>query len=107
MERYTTYDIAVNFLHNHYILCNNVTNINHDGLDLDCRFELEDNEEIYQFYLTDCSEADVEFLERTFNLKFAYSESLDLFVLCVDHFGTSWNYVSCQCFDDSIPNNRL
>lgn len=30
-----------------------------------------------------------------FNLLFVYSPKLDLYVLCVDHYGTSWDYVVC------------
>jgi hypothetical protein len=64
------------------------------------RFDLEDDEgnirDIYQWYLTDCSESDVEYLEKTFGLLFTYSDNLDLYILCVDHFGTSWDYVYCE-----------
>lgn len=105
MKRQTTYDKAVKFLHNNYILCNDITNLEDDYLDF--RFDLDSNDTIFQFFLTDCSEDDVNFLEKTFNLKFAHSEKLDLYVLCVDHFGTSWDYVPCDCLDDDIPDENL
>ena len=90
----TTYLTAVNWLHNTRILCNDICNI--DVLFWDnCRFELEEGEEIFQFFLTNCTESDVEFLEEHFGLLFAYSELLDLYVLCVDHYGTSWDCVTC------------
>lgn len=106
MKRQTTYDKAVKYLHNNYILCNDIVDIDEY---LYPRFDLnvENGEEIYQYFLTDCSEADVIFLENTFNLKFAHSEKLDLYVLCVDHFGTSWDYVPCECLNDSIPDENL
>lgn len=106
MKRQTTYDKAVKFLGNNYVLCNDIVDIDdllHPRFDLDT----EKGEEIYQYFLSDCSETDVEFLEKTFNLKFAYSEKLGLYVLCVDHWGTSWDYVPCDCMDDDIPDKRL
>ena len=105
MKRQTTYTKAVKYLHNSLILCNEITSLEDDFLDL--RFDLDDDDTIYQFFLTDCSEDDVNFLEKAFNLKFAYSNKLDLFVLCVDHFGTSWDYVPCDCMDDDIPDENL
>lgn len=108
-KRYTRYSKAVKFLGNNLVLCNNIVDIDDDYLDY--RFSLEDDDgnpvEIFQYFLTDCSEDDVKFLEKTFNLKFAYSEKLDLFVLCVDHYGTSWDYVSIEVLDDDIPDSSL
>ena len=46
-----------------------------------------------QWFITDCSQSDVEYLEKSFNLLFTYSELLDKYILCVDHWGTSWDYV--------------
>ena len=102
-KRFTTYNKAVKFLGNDLVLCNNIVDID-DCLDF--RFSLEDEDgnqvDIFQYFLTDCSEDDVEFLEKTFNLLFAYSEKLDLFVLCVNHYGTSWDYVSIEVLDDTL-----
>lgn len=51
--------------------------------------------EIYQYYLTSCNVDDIrynrEYLKNA--LSFVYFEKLDLYVLCVYHLGTSWNYV--------------
>ena len=88
----TTYLKAVNWLHNNLILCNDICNIDELFWD-NCRFELEEGDEIFQFFLTNCSKSDVEFLEEHFGLLFAYSELLDLYVLCVDHYGTAWDCV--------------
>lgn len=108
-KRFTTYDKAVKFLGNNLVLCNNIVDIDDDCLDF--RFSLEDENgdqvDIFQYFLTDCSEDDVKFLEKSFNLLFAYSEKLDLFVLCVDHWGTSWDYVSIEVLDDDIPDSSL
>ena len=68
---------------------------------MDYRFDFYNEEDgtyidIFQFYLTSLSLSDVEFLEEHFGLLFAYSELLDVYVLCVDHYGTSWDYVTCS-----------
>ena len=90
----TTYLTAVNWLHNSRILCNEICNIDVMFWE-NCRFELEEGDEIFQFFLTNCTLQDVEFLEQHFGLLFAYSELLDLYVLCVDHYGTNWDCVPC------------
>lgn len=88
----TNYKKAVKWLNNSLILCNDIPVIDESVYD-NIRFELEGEIEIYQWFLTDCSESDVEFLEQHFGLKFTFSDALDLYVLCVDHYGTSWDYV--------------
>ena len=107
MTKYTTYSIAVNWFNNDFVLCNNITDIDGESILMNARFDSYDEEnesylDIFQYFLTDCSESDVEFLEKTFDLKFSYSDKLDCFVLCVDHYGTSWDYVSCEIKDESI-----
>lgn len=58
----------------------------------------EENDEyidIYQYYLIDIDEYTIEKLNEL-NCKdviIAYSEKLEEYVLMVDHFGTSWDYV--------------
>ena len=90
----TTYATAVNWLNNSRILCNDICRIDETFWD-NCRFELEEGVEIFQFFLTNCTQSDVEFLEEHFGLLFAYSELLDLYVLCVNHYGTNWDSVEC------------
>lgn len=98
MKYGTNYKVAVHWLNNSLILCNEIQNDMsiYDNM----RFDLEDEEgnihDIYQWYLTDCSESDVEYLEKTFGLLFTKSDNLDLYILCVDHFGTAWDYVYCE-----------
>jgi hypothetical protein len=80
-------------------MCNNIPEIDPTIWD-NMRFGLEDEDgnciEIYQWLISDASEDDVRYLESTFGLKFTYSELLDCFILCVDHYGTSWDYVYCE-----------
>ena len=96
----TNYKVATKWCGNSLILCNDICNLDCSVYD-NMRFETYDEEnetytEIYQWFLTDCSKFDVEFLEEHFDLKFTYSEMLDLYVLCVTHYGTAWDYVYCD-----------
>lgn len=100
---YTTYSKAVDWCGNNIVLCNNVPDIDESIWDNfeGNYFENEGTEderyrEIYQWYITDCSQSDVEWLIKNFDLIFTYSEKLDCYILCVDHCGTSWSYVACE-----------
>lgn len=99
MKYGTNYRVAVKWCNNSYVMCNNIPEIDPTIWD-NMRFCLEDEDgnciEIYQWFISDASEDDVRYLESTFGLKFTYSELLDCFVLCVDHYGTSWDYVYCE-----------
>lgn len=98
---YTDYYTAVNWCHNHRVMCNNIAKIDPSVYD-NARFawydeETEADTEIFQWFITDCSEDDVDFLESRFpGLLFTYSDLLDCFVLCVDHFGTMWKGVAIE-----------
>lgn len=97
-EYTTTYEHAINVLGRGIILCNNICELDQSVYD---NFEREiyneetgDYIDIYQWYLTPWSRFDVEYAKETFpDLIITYSEKLDLYVLCVDHFGTCWDYV--------------
>lgn len=52
----------------------------------------EEYREIYQFYLCNISDYEKEQLQKA-GVILSYSDKLDCDVLCVDHFGTSWDYV--------------
>jgi hypothetical protein len=100
----TSYLKAVNWMHNNYILCNEIGN----QFELDYRFNLYDEEteeyiEIYQYFLTDCNDRDVLFLEKSFSdMNFVYCHELGLYVLCVTHYGTGWDYVAVDVLNDNI-----
>lgn len=112
MARQTTYYNAVHWLHNNYILCNRIPETDDSVWD-NMRFPLFGDEEdsngrvIYQWFLTDASQSDVEYLEESFGLLFTYSDLLDCFVLCVDHYGTNWHGVPCSCYNDDIADSYL
>lgn len=100
MKYLTNYSVAAHWLNGSLILCNDIANLDPSILE-NSRFETYDEEtdthtEIYQYFLTSYSADDVEFLEQHFDLLFTYSDALDLYVLCVDHYGTAWDYVTAE-----------
>lgn len=101
----TNYATAVDWLNTQLVLCNNIGEVDQSVFD-NLRFSIwgededEPETEIFQWFLTDASESDVEWLEEHFGLLFTYSDLLDLYVLCVDHLGTGWDYVM---IDTDIP----
>lgn len=93
----TNYRTATQWCNNSFVLCNNLPSIDPSIYD-NMEFSLYDEEtetenEIYQWFITDCSEWDKNFLAEHFGLLFTYSDLLDCYILCVDHWGTSWDYV--------------
>lgn len=52
------------------------------------REEEENTPDIFQFYIVD----DIRFLEMNNEIVY-YCEDLDLYIWCVTHYGTSWDYV--------------
>ena len=57
--------------------------------------ETEEEKDIYQYYLLDCNDYRLKKL-RDCNCKdliIAWSEKLENYILFVDHFGTSWDYI--------------
>lgn len=72
------------------VICNNITEIDYSVWDN--LGEIDEDLEIYQYYLCNLSSYEVEQL-REYGILLSYSDMLDLEVLLVDHFGTSWDYV--------------
>lgn len=54
------------------------------------------NFEFYQYFIIDINDYELEFLKECNQktLKIMYSEKLDCYILGVDHFGTSWDYIN-------------
>jgi|GEM_PF-965650 lipoprotein len=95
----TTYAVAASWAGCTTILCNEIAYLDeelmyYNTIGYECDEETEEHPEIFQYYLTNCSEDFARFLNEHFGLMFAYSEKLGLWVLLVDHFGTSWDYVT-------------
>lgn len=96
MEYKTTFAVAVKWCNNSLIRCNEIAHLDETIWD-NMRFALDEEDEIFQYYITDCTEDDVEFLESHFTqLYFTYSEMLDKYILCVTHWGTAWDYVMIE-----------
>lgn len=77
------------------VLCNNLPQIDESVLyncdelynDEQCEFI-----EIYQYYLCNLSSIEKEALQDR-GVIVSYSDMLDCDVICVDHWGTGWDYV--------------
>lgn len=102
--KYTSYEIAIKWLDMSLVLCNNICEID-DSIYSNMRFEWDESEDIYQWFLTDLPESTVNWMEENFDLKFTYSDLLECFVLCVDHYGTRWSGVMCGCSDEWLEYN--
>ena len=49
-------------------------------------------DEVYQYYIIDSADR----FEQYTNELIIYNEDLNLYILCVRHYGTSWEYVSAN-----------
>ena len=111
MQVFTTYDKAVTWCGNSLVLCNNIPEVDpsiYDNFNRDIYEEEEDRfVEFYQWYITDCSSQDVEWLTKNFGLYFTYSEKLDCYILAVDHCGTSWKYVACEVLSEDMKKRVI
>lgn len=93
-----SYRTIVEYLVGNLLLCNNICEVDssvYDNMEFDSYDEKNDCYiDIYQYYLCDAS-----FKEEAqkYGLLFSHSDMLDLDVLCVDHLGTSWDYVLTDC----------
>ena len=84
------------------VLCNNIRDID-ESIDYNVEVgqlyneETDEYVEIFQYYLCNVTQCEIEMLrELTKNnndIILAYSNVLDCYVLMVDHWGTSWDYV--------------
>jgi len=80
------------------ILCNAIAE-DFDYLGLESGFDDEDEDdndilEIFQYYIVDSNTA--EFLKEHTNEHIFYHNRLDIYILGVTHFGTSWDYVGME-----------
>ena len=94
----TSYSTLVDRFVDNLVLCNNILNLDEFLFDNIVVGEIGEDTEIYQAYIIDIANYNIEYLqenlENTNDIIIAYSNMLDCFVLLVDHFGTSWDYVS-------------
>lgn len=99
-KMFTDYKTAAHWCGNALILLNEIGEIDPDFYDYNAELFAEDEEgnqpEYFQFFLTDMTDFDAEWLQKTFDLIIGYSPRLEKHVLFVDHFGTPWNGVPCS-----------
>ena len=100
-----SYKTIVDYFIGNIVLCNNIANIDESVF---CNMDIIENEddeesyqEIYQYYLCNVGSYDKQCAQKA-GLIFSYSDMLDCDILCVDHYGTSWDYVltNVKLFDD-------
>lgn len=113
-QGFASYRTLVDYYVGDIVLCNNIVEIddtinyieedtryyNEKGEEITEEEYLEDDNayadtitpEIYQYYLCNVNEWDKEQAKKA-GLILTYSNVLGCDVLCVDHFGTSWDYV--------------
>ena len=123
-QGYASYKTIVDYFIGDLVLCNNIIEVDpsvYDNLTIEERYYNENDEEIteeeyynddnaycdsstpeiYQWFICNLSDYDKQQCEKA-GLILSYSDMLDCDVLCVDHCGTSWDYVltSVKLFDD-------
>lgn len=97
------YGTLTSFIFEDMILCNNIVKYR-DNWDLELGEDYDEEEDeyidIYQYYIVDIDnwrlEKYKEYLEETnakSDLILWYDNELDIYILGVDHWGTSWDYV--------------
>lgn len=79
------------------VLCNNIQNIDDYSIYDNMKYERGEDEdddelpEVYQFYIVQPD--NLYFEQYKDNFVMTYSDVLDVYILCVTHFGTSWRYI--------------
>lgn len=116
-QGYASYRTIIDLFVGDIVLCNNITEIdesvyynmiqedetkyyNENGEEIsedeyyedDNAYAENNTPEIFQYYLCNISTWDKEQLQKA-GIILSYSDKLDCDVLCVDHWGTSWDYV--------------
>lgn len=79
------------------VLCNDIQNIEdysiYDNMEYERNEDDEDEyPEIYQWFIVEPD--DYWFEQYKNNFVITYSDKLNVWILCVTHFGTSWDYVA-------------
>jgi len=85
---------------NNLILCNKITEIDdllYDNIVIGEIYDEANDQyiDIYQYFIIDIDDYTIEQLKdlKCNDLIIAYSETLEQYILMVDHYGTSWDYV--------------
>ena len=93
-QGYASYKTIIDYFIGDIVLCNNIIGIDssvYDNMEYETENE-EDYPEIYQYFICNLSDWEKEQAKKA-GLILSYSDMLECDVLCVDHLGTSWDYV--------------
>lgn len=114
---YASYRSVIDRYIDDLFLCNNIVDIDdsvYENMNGNCFYYIDENGnyytekeylndekyliyqelcDFYQYYLCNLSNYEVDYLTKL-GICLSYSDLLDCDVLCVEHFGTSWDYVS-------------
>ena len=108
-KTYISYRNAIKYCGNSFVLCNNIQEIDDSIFYSDHNIVNDDfydsEKEIFQYFISDCSQSDAEYLNEFFGIQFLFSEKLDCFILPVFHFGTSWDYVRVEVLDAEVAEH--
>lgn len=105
MKTYIDYYTAVHWNNNSLILMNNIHEIDPDFEEPMNEDEEGNTREYFQYFLTSMSDEAAKFSRKFFpEVKLAKSNVLDCWVLCVDHYGISWDYVWTECKEIMLPD---
>ena len=92
-----SYKTLINKYIDNLVLCNNLPNIDNSIWDNIQVGEISEDSEIFQYYLCNINQWDLESLKELTqdnnDVIISYSDLLECDVLMVDHWGTSWDYV--------------
>lgn len=107
MIYYIDYFSAVHWLNGALVLFNDIHEIDPDFYFETYNEETQEENEIFQYFITNYSDNEVKWMRKTFpDLIFEFSNKLGLWILCVDHYGTSWDYVWTRCELDWIKDDE-
>ena len=87
---YASYRTIIDRFIDSIVLCNKIIEIDTSVYDNMVNYEKDD--EIFQWYLCNLNDYEEEWLEEA-GIILSYSDLLECDLLCVDHYGTSWDYV--------------
>ena len=92
-QGFASYATIVDMFARDILLCNNILELDVSVLDnIEMREDYEDVPDIFQWYLCNLTDFDKEYLINA-GVVLSYSNLLDLDVICVNHWGTGWDYV--------------
>ena len=92
-QGFASYATIIDMFAGNIVLCNNILELDASVLDnITMREDYEDGPAIFQWYLCNLTDFDRQYLINA-GVVLSYSNLLDLDVICVDHWGTGWDYV--------------